>query len=238
MLKSVYTSIMIILSWAPFSLATIIVNVACSNFPPYYYVENGVCVKGKALEKIKQLNANQKNYEFRVFVTSPARKTVDFNQRKFDMSLYSNINWGWDKQEVFPSCVFANDYEVFITRKENTIVDPNFFDNISKKKIAAINGYHYGFANFNADKDYLRQNFDIELSNTHAGNIMAVILRRVDVAIVTKSFLDDWRAEHPDLAKELVESKKYDQTYQFTAVLRKNGPINQEEIDAILGCLH
>ncbi|MDE1716227.1 transporter substrate-binding domain-containing protein [Chromobacterium amazonense] len=226
----------IAMAWSYHVAAHITINIACSNFPPYYYVEDGACVRGRALDKIRQLNEKQKKYVFKLYVTSPARKTVDFQNRKFDMSLYSNINWGWDKSTVFVSCIFYTDHEVFIARKDQVADNSAYFDDIATKRIVAINGFHYAFAHFNADREYLLKNFSIELTNTHQGNIMAVLLRRADVAIVTKSFLDDWRREHPDLSPDLVESKKYDQTYQFTAVVRKDSMLTKPEIDTLLGC--
>ncbi|POB00636.1 ABC transporter [Chromobacterium sinusclupearum] len=216
--------------------AKIIIKIGCSNFPPYFNVENGLCLRGKGIDKIRELNKKQKKYDFQLYVTAPARKTMDFQNRKFDMSLYSNINWGWDKSTVFASCIFGTDHEVFVARKDQVAGNNAYFDDIAAKRIVAINGYHYAFAQFNADREFLHKHFNIELTNTHEGNLMAVMLGRADMAIVTKSFLDDWRQEHPDLSPDLMEAKKYDQTYQFTAVVRKDGSLTKREIDQLLGC--
>ncbi len=84
--------------------------------------------------------------------------------------MFEDKNWGWKNKNISPSKVILKGGEVYIANSD-TAKNQSYFENIKGRSIAAFLGYHYGFAGFNADEQYLKNNFKIELSSTHQGNI-------------------------------------------------------------------
>lgn len=65
----------------------------------------------------------------------------------------------------------------------------DYFADLSDKRMALHRGFHYGFAGFNADPDILRSHFDAQMTYSHDSNLRMLLLRRADVAVVTRSYL-------------------------------------------------
>ena len=100
-----------------------------------------------------------------------------------------------------------------------------------------VMGYHYGFANFNADEEYLSRHFKILLSSDHLRNIRLILIDRpelAEVAVVTRSYLSAYLREHPEDKSKLMISDKMDQHYHHTILVRENGPLPVSEINRLL----
>lgn len=113
-----------------------------------------------------------------------------------------------------------------------------YFDNFKNKRIVGIKGYHYGFANFNSDPEYLIKNFNMELTPSNAGSIKMILAgNRGDIAVVTRSYLAMYLNEHPSDRDKLLLSTKLDQVYQHRIILRRNIQITIGEINGLLTAL-
>ncbi len=122
---------------------------------------------------------------------------------------------------------------IYITKYHHS-KDQSYFDNFNNKSLAVILGYHYGFANYNADEDFLQKNFKIQFNTNHKGNIIKVLFERVDIAVVTLSYLKMYLKKNPDKKSKLLISNKFDQHYNHTILLRKNYKISKREMDELL----
>lgn len=205
-------------------------------FPPF--VEFGVEGKlsGLTFDLIEELNKAQDKYQFEFFLTSPKRRYQDFKKGRFDALFFEMKIWGWKTIAVDESDVFFQGGEVYIA-KRTAERGQEFFDNLSKKTIAGVLGYHYGVFGFESDEIILRDKFGAVLTSDHERSIVLVAKGRVDVAIVTESYLKRYFRLNPELEKDILASKKRDQVYEHTILLRKNGKIHKDEINKLLADL-
>ncbi len=215
------------------AIAQKVINVGGYVFAPFVSLDDFNKPSGITLDLIEELNKIQKKYFFRFVMTSPKRRYIAFNKNVFDMMLFESIHWGWKDFPVDFSKVYFKGGEVYITKKKPNR-NNHFFNSINSKSLVIMRGYHYGFANFNADEAYLNKNFNVQITNSNKSTIELILMGRRDMGVVTKSYLDLYLLNNQDSAKELLISKKYDQEYNHTILLRKTLPVNIKEINDLL----
>ncbi|RMF16464.1 MAG: amino acid ABC transporter substrate-binding protein, partial [Gammaproteobacteria bacterium] len=152
-----------------------VVRVGGYSFPPYVSRIADNRVEGISGQLLVALNQVQNQYTFRFVPTSSKRRYRDFEQGRFDLMLFESPQWGWQGKPVRASRIFLTGGEVYVARRAPAR-DQRFFDSLDDKRIVAILGYHYGFANFVADEEVLHSRFDILLSTSHMGSLRAVLL--------------------------------------------------------------
>lgn len=222
-----------------------VVRVGGYSFPPFVDTDEAGNIVGLTIDMIEAMNRSQKEYEFTFFFTSPRRRYDFFMNNRYDLVLFEDKKWGWKQYPVESSKVFLEGGEVFIAKKKPGRTQ-EFFDDVKSKSIVGFLGYHYGFADFNSDPAYLRENFNITLSTDHRKNINMVLHDRADIAIVTKSFLSMVLREKPQTVDELLVSGRMDQVYNHSILVRQgaspgvswlNDLLEKMEKDGTLGRL-
>ena len=219
--------------------AQTVIKVGGYEFPPFVNTKSNEGFHGATLDFINALNKAQDDYVFEFFLTSPKRRYLDFSEGRFDVMLFENITWGWADHPVEVSNTFMQGREVYIAfNREGR--DQTFFDDLGSKRMVGILGYHYGFANFNADESFLANRFDVLLSTDHFRNIQLILVNRpelAEIAVVTRSFLSEYLSEHPEHKKDLLISKKMDQEYHHSILVRNKGAISVERVNKLLSQL-
>ncbi len=225
------------LTLCPFmAFAETVIKVGGYEFPPFVNTKSVGQFNGATLDLIDDFNRIQNEYRFEFVLTSPKRRYIDFTEHRYDMIMFESINWGWESYPVEASRVYMKGGEVYIAYKREDR-DQHFFDDLAKRKLVAILGYHYGFAGFNADEEYLTNHFQILLSIDHLRNIRLILVDRpelAEVAVVTRSFLGDYLNRHPEKGKSLLISEKLDQEYQHSILVRKGAAISVDQINMLL----
>jgi len=125
------------------------------------------------------------------------------------------------------------DAEVFVAKKLEGR-DQHYFDDLQGKRLALFNGYHYAFARFNPDPQYLRKAYNATLTYSHDSNLLMVQAGRADIALVTRSYLSDFLARNPASLDQLMASERIDQVYHHYALLRPDAPISDQKFAALL----
>ncbi|WP_419715198.1 hypothetical protein [Kiloniella laminariae] len=156
-----------------------------------------------------------------------------FKKGAYDVSLFDHIEWGWDRSQVEATRRYLTGGERYITLSGSE-VHPDFFDDLSDKKIGAILGYHYRFSDYEADPAALSQKFDISLVTNQMQILKMVLSKRVQVGVMTESFLEYYFQSHQEMRSVLLISDHYDQPYNFVGIVRKNGPISAAQLEKIL----
>ncbi len=210
-----------------------IVKVGTVEFPPYIVVERDGRVSGIIAGLLEFMNSAQKDYKFQPILTSAMRRHADFQNGAYDLSFFDNVDWGWDKSAVDVSKIYMKGKEIYIAQAKAQRSE-KFFNNFKNKTMIGILGYHYSFSNFNSDPTYLRKEFNMQLSTSNAGSIKMVLDGRGDIAVVSYAFLIQYLASHPSARKNLLMSKKVDQHYLHTAIIRKGIRPTVKEINALL----
>ncbi|RJF85157.1 ABC transporter [Azospirillum cavernae] len=211
------------------AFAATTIKVGAYEFPPYVS-DTGPGVTQSFLDL---LNANQDEFRFEPVATSPQRRYEDLEQGRFDAIAFESLAWGWEKRPVDATRVFLRDAEVFVA-KAGPGVDQSFFNALDGKTILGRLGYHYAFADFNADPKYLESQHRMRVTVTHEGNVRNVVAGRAALAIVTRSFLNRFLKSDPELARKLLVSERTDQIYEHTILVRRGAPVSTAWLNGLL----
>ena len=204
------------------------VNVGAYAFLPFVSKSGGL-----TSDLVQAMNQFQNTYEFHLVDTSPNRRYRDMANGSFSIILFESIKWGWDASQVDASKVFLQgDGEVYVARKTPGR-GQDYFKTLDDKHILGVTGYHYGFANFEANSAQLAQHFRITFSPDNEVSLRNLLAERGDVAVITKSYLKSYLIQVPQAATQLLVSDRFDQTYSHTALVRKGSTPDVKEIDQL-----
>ncbi len=212
--------------------AKTIVKVSGYTFPPYVNIaDNG----GVTADFIELLNHQQNDFEFVFKKTSPNRRYREITEKKADLILFEMPGWGWEKyaEHISSSKIFFIGGEVYIAKPKEGRTQ-KYFSTIGSKSIAGVFGYHYGFAGFSKDPEWLQENFEISLSHNPENIIRLVANGRVEIGVVTQSFLSDYLQKKPGEKSKLMISDRKDQGYEMRAIIGNHSPITVETFNQLI----
>lgn len=204
------------------------VLIAAVHFPPYVIKPEEDPRRGLLGELVDALNKVQSEHRFGLRATSLTRRFNDFRQGRVHVAIFENPDWNWQGVAGARIDLGLEDAEVLVARAEAGR-DQHYFDNLMDKRLALFNGYHYGFAGFNNDPQWLEENFKAVLTYSHESNLKLVLRGRADVAPITRSWLGARMREQPQLQQQLLISDWEDQRYRHYAILSPQAPISAEQ---------
>ncbi len=228
-----------LLPWGSPAVAATRVVVGVYHFPPVAIVAGSSEIQGLAGDLIAELNARQSDYRFVPFVTSPKRRHLDFAEGHYDVIFFESPRWSWQGVDHLATQPILMDREVYVALAKPDR-DQSFFEPIGERRIVAMLGYHYSFADQVTDETVLRQRFDIELSHSHRRNLELILADRpsiAEVAVVSESYLQLFLERRPDLRERLLISDTADQTYRMRALVRTDAAISLPALSALLATL-
>ncbi|AQY67665.1 substrate-binding periplasmic protein [Pseudomonas veronii] len=219
-------------AWMPASAAQL-VRIGAAHFPPYTVRPEQGADTGLLPQLVEALNASQTDYQFVLVPTSIPRRFRDFEQGRVDVAIFENPDWGWQKIPHTTVDMGLEDAEIFVAQREPDR-DQNYFASLGGKRLAVFSGYHYAFANFNADPKFMAEHFNATLTYSHDSNLLMVARGRADIALVTRSYLSDFLARNVDMAAQFLISERVDQVYHHYALLRPKAPISSAAFAGLL----
>jgi polar amino acid transport system substrate-binding protein len=219
-----------------FAAEPIAVSVGMYDFAPFVESKGLLGEVGMTLDLVAALNKSQQKYHFNTQLIPPKRRYQSFNDGHYDMIFYESKSWGWQGINVDVSDVYQQGGEVYIALKKQGR-DQKYFADYNNKNMIGIYGFHYGFANFNSDEDYLIKEFNMMLTPDNDRNIKLLLKERGDVAVVTKAYLQRFLLVNPSVKPRLLISDNLDQVYNHTVLLRPGILPNIDEINAMLNDL-
>lgn len=210
-----------------------LVRVGVYDFPPYVVKPESPQPAGLVPELLTALNNLQRHYQLVLVPTSVTRRYRDLQSSRFDMILFESPQWGWEDTEHEALDLHIEDAEVFVARAEPSR-GQEYFDQIEGKRLALYTGYHYGFAGFNSDQQYLRDELGAVLTYSHDSNLTMLLRGRADIAVITRSYLEIYQDRNPELRSALLVSERVDQVYQHQALFRPQAPLSAQRFAALL----
>ncbi|WP_085577929.1 MULTISPECIES: ABC transporter substrate-binding protein [unclassified Pseudomonas] len=210
-----------------------LVRVGAAHFPPYTIRPENGADTGLLPQLVEALNRLQGDYQFVLVPTSIPRRFGDFEQGRIDMAIFENPEWGWKDIPHTSVDMGLEDAEIFVAQQAPGR-QQSYFADLGGKRLALYSGYHYEFANFNADPKYLAQNYNATLTYSHDSNLLMVLRGRADIALVTRSYLSDYLLRNEKVRGELLVSQRIDQIYHHYAILRPVAPITGETFGKLL----
>lgn len=217
------------LFWTGGAIAATLVRVGGYEFPPFVDGEGGV-----TRDLIALLNTTQDEYRFEFRATSPRRRYLDFDDKAFDAMFFESRAWGWKERPVDSSRVFLRgDGEIYVALARPDR-DEGFLEKPARHTLVVVGGYHYGFADFDADPERLRGRFRITFADTPEAMLRMLLNQRAEVAVVTRSYLAAFLKREGAPKGDFLVSRQFDQRYAHTALVRRGGPITAGALDALL----
>ncbi|MFV8248107.1 substrate-binding periplasmic protein [Bdellovibrio bacteriovorus] len=208
------------------------VHVGGYEFPPYVINSSGR-YEGLTLDFISLLNKKQNKYKFIFVPTTSTRRYHDMKSGRYQIIAFESKSWGWGNEQVETSKIFRFGAEVFVANKERA-KDQSFFNELKGKTIKGMQGYHYGFLGLSTSNKALK-GFNVEFTNTLDGNIRSVVMKRADIAVIAKEYLDIYLSKHPDDRDKILVSKKPDQLYELGVLIGKEkSPISVAEMNRLI----
>ena len=211
------------------------IKIGAYYFPPFSE-QTATGVGGIVADLVDLMNDAQDDYVFEIVDTSARDRYDDLAAGKFDMIAFESPEWGWADQDVVMSDVFMTGQEIYVTRAD-VDRDQSFFDDVTEHKIAAVYGFHYGFADFNADPAYLQTTYMVEQPLNPCTSLYYVQDGRADIAIVPEAYLRKFLGNHPEFLGKFLVADKIDQEYRHSFVLRPESAPPVEEINTLLAQL-
>lgn len=214
-------------------LAAQTVQVAGAHFPPYVNKPESAEASGLLPEMLDALNGLQADYRFVMRPTAIPRRFRDFQQGRIDLAVFENPDWGWQDIPGARIDLGLEDAEIFVAKAEPGRTQ-HFFDALAGKRLALYNGYHYGFAGFNADPEFLQRQFNAQLTYSHDSNLRMLLRGRADIALVTRSYFNAYLEHNPKQSGSFLASERLDQRYLHYALLRPEAPISAAKFSELL----
>ena len=214
-------------------LAAQLIKVGAYHFPPYVSKPESEAPQGLLPDLLATLNAQQSDYQFVLVPTSVTRRFRDFQSARYDLIMFESPTWGWQNTPHETFDLQVQDAEVYVA-KAAAGRGQEYFSQFSGKRLALYNGYHYGFAQFNADPEYLAKQFNAVLTYSHDSNLLMVLRERADLTVVTRSDLHRYLLRYPEQRTQMLVSDRVDQVYRHQALLRPNAPISVEGLRGLL----
>ncbi len=208
------------------------VKVAAVHFPPYV-LKPELSPAGLLAQLVEALNQAQDQFDFVLRPTSVARRFADLENGKIDLAIFENPAWGWQAIAHRAVDMGLEDAEIFVARAEPGR-GQDYFAELKGKRLALYNGYNYAFAEFNIDPEFLKRQFNAELSHSHDSNLLKVVHGRTDMALLARSFVHDFLRKRPELAGQLLLSERVDQHYRHHALIRPGAPISAEQFAGLV----
>ena len=228
--------LIVLACWAPALAATQQVRVGAYHFPPYVIKPESESPTGVLPELLTALNSAQDDYRFSLVPTSVTRRYRDFQQARYDLILFESPEWGWQYTELHKLDLQIIDAEVYVAQKQPGR-DQSFFDSLKGKRMALYTGYHYGFADFNAEQAFLASHFQASLTYSHDSNLLMLLHDRADISVVTRSYLPIFQREYPQESQQLLISQRADQVYHHHALLRPGSPLSAARLGELMRLL-
>ena len=214
-------------------MAQQVVHVGGVYFPPYVYKGEQAITRGLLPQLVEALNESQADFRFVIVPTSIPRRFRDFEDGRIDLALFENPSWNlWAEIPHQAVDMGLEDAEVFVARVEADR-DQRYFERLQGKRLALFNGYHYAFAAFKSDPEYLIKTHNAAVTYSHDSNLLMVMRRRADVALVTRSYISGFLERYGQYSGQLLVSERVDQIYQHHALVREGAPITAAQFEAL-----
>lgn len=213
--------------------ASQVVRVGAAHFPPYTVRPESGVDTGLLPQLLVALNQLQSDFTFVLVPTSLARRFGDLKQGRIDMAIFENPSWGWQDVPHTAVDMGLEDAEVFVAQRQAS-GEQGYFSDLRGKRLALFSGYHYAFADFNPDAQFLASHYNAKLTYSHDSNLLMVLRGRADIALVTRSYMTDYLLRNESLGSQLLVSERIDQVYHHFALIRPSAAITGQAFGELL----
>lgn len=208
------------------------VKVGAYEYGVVYFFEEGE-PKGLVPALITLMNRMQDDYHFELAETSSRRRYQAIEQGEVDLVLLESAEWDWPDYDVLLSNPIVREKDIYLALSNRTDTQELFSD-VTAHRLLCVLGFHYGFADYNADPEYLRDNFNVSLHYNEGEVLAGLFANEAPIAIVSAGFLARQLVDDPRLRDRIVIADQPDATYDLVSVLSKDSAISLDAFNALI----
>ncbi|WP_421199389.1 substrate-binding periplasmic protein [Aeromonas enteropelogenes] len=213
-----------------------LIRVGGYPYAPFVVKEGDNRYSGLTLDLVTLLNQVQQDVRFEFVPTSGIHRYKAMALGRFSLILFEELRWDWDPSAIRMTRPLLLGGEKYAALRD-TAKDQSFFDDITRRPLIGVNGYHYGFANWHASPEELKRHFNITLVKDNISALQGLFKGRGEVAIINLAYLNQFRTQYPELAAHLLISDKWDQHYALRALLSPTASITTDQLETWLNKL-
>jgi hypothetical protein len=192
--------------------------------------------QGPFAEIIQRMNALQTRFNFDLQLVPRLRLNHLFAAGEADVYPFRTLAWTEPELKLQATQTLISTGDVYIARRDNRYGGVKVFQNLARRSLAGVRGYHYGvFAN-NADPDYIARHFKAQLLPSNEAVVGFVQLGRAEVGIVPEAIMA-MMLEDPHVREALIVSERFDSRVELSHLVRRDGPISVAEMNAVVDLL-
>jgi len=201
--------------------------------PPFLDIYGKV---GAGPEILQAMNLVQDKFRFKHKIVATKRKQQSFQELWVDISMWDNLNWGWQEFRVEATIPIVEANDIFISKHSPD--SGKLFSDLEQQKIVIVNGYHYHFLGYETDVNKINQRFNVIQVRTEEAAIRMVESGRATVAVVSDSSYY-WYIKRKNLSNAVFDRAAFvDASYTRHFVVPKSAPITVTELNEILKSAH
>ena len=208
------------------------VTVRVGGYPFEPFVADGHGITAQFLEL---LNKSQEDIHFEL-VSIPSQRRYELMRREvIDAVFFEMPVWGWQdyEAEIEVSTPIMRGTEIYVARREEG-GEEAMFKLSPERKVAVTLGYHYAFADFSADQNYIRSKVDAVFAEKVSQTLRYLRSGAVDLAVMSDIFLLSQYQKTPQLKAELAIGPVPDHNYSLPVIVHRNAPVSARQIDALV----
>lgn len=216
--------------------AQVKVVVATDSWAQLMYLDNQNVPKGVIADFVNRMNEVQDKFRFELVIYPRLRLDRVFMDKEADVYPLRTTLWTNPALDLLPTKTILSSGDIYFAKRSNRFGGRKVFDNLKSKSIAGVRGYHYQLFNNNADEAYVKKNFNAYLVGSNEAVVKFVLADHADVGIVPEVIMAKY-LEDPKMREQLIVGDKFDSRVDFSNLVRKDGPISVEEMNAIVDLL-
>ncbi|MES2320204.1 MAG: transporter substrate-binding domain-containing protein [Pseudomonadota bacterium] len=235
--KTLLTAFLGVLCLAPaFAQAQTKVRVATETWAELMYLDDKNVPSGVLAEFVGRMNAVQDKFQFELAIYPRLRLDRVFVDKQADVYPLRTVAWTRPELNLLPTKTILTSGDVYVARSANRYGGRKIFADIKSKKIAGVRGYHYQLFNNNPDEAYIKKHFNAYLFSSNEAVVNFVLAERADIGIIPEVIMASYLA-NPAMRDKLIVADQYDSRVELSNLVRKDGPISVDDMNAIVDLL-
>jgi ABC-type amino acid transport substrate-binding protein len=212
------------------------VVVVTDSWAHLMYQDDKNVPSGVLADFVNRMNTVQDKFQFDLRIYPRLRVDSAFEKKEADVFPLRTVAWTKPSFGLLPTKTIFTSGDIYFARSANRHGGRKVFENLKSRGVAGVRGYHYQVFNNNPDERYIRKNFRAHLLGSNEAVISFVMAGRTDVGIVPEVILAKY-LEDPAFRAQVLVGDAYDSRVELSNLVRKDGPISVDEMNAIVELL-
>lgn len=212
------------------------VVVVSESWARLMYLDDKNVPRGVMVDFIHRMNEVQDKFRFELKLYPRLRVDTAFIDKQADVYPLRTLLWTKPALGLLATKTILVSGDIYFSRKDNRFGGRKIFDNLKERNIAGVRGYHYQLFNNNPDEAYVKKNFNAYLLASNEAVVKFILAGRADVGIVPEAVMAQYFAD-PAMRDQLIIGDAYDSRVELSNLVRKDGPISVNDMNAIVDLL-